>query len=134
MLGHHREDILETFLLNLFFGAKLAAMPAKLLNENGDLNLIRPLAYCAEADLEKFSRHMKFPIIPCDLCGSQDGLQRQQMKSLLNSWEQQRSGTKEMMLKAMKNIRPSQMLDPNLFDFTNLHPSEHEPPRNGKTD
>lgn len=122
VLGHHREDILETFLLNLFFGAKLSAMPPKLLNEEGTLNLIRPLSYVAENDLSKFSNYMNFPIIPCDLCGSQDGLQRQQMKKLLTSWEEQRPGTKEMMLKSLGNIRPSQLLDQKLFDFSDLSP------------
>ncbi len=132
VLGHHSEDILETFLLNLFFGAKLSAMPAKLLNEEGSLNLIRPLAYVAEKDLSKFSAAMNFPIIPCDLCGSQDGLQRQQMKALLTSWEQSRPGTKDMMMKSLGNIRPSQLLDRNLFDFTSLSPQNspgHESPK-----
>ena len=122
VLGHHREDVLETFLLNLFFGAKLAAMPAKLLNDEGELTLIRPLVYVAENDLEKFSSYMQFPIIPCNLCGSQDGLQRQNMKAMLNEWEAQRKGTKDMMLKAIANIRPSQMLDKNLFNFQDLIP------------
>lgn len=122
VLGHHREDVLETFLLNLFFGAQLAAMPAKLLNDAGDLNLIRPLVNVSEKDLTKFSNYMKFPIIPCDLCGSQDGLQRQQMKHMLQTWESKRPGTKKMMLKALGNIRPSQMLDKTLFDFENLSP------------
>lgn len=127
VLGHHKEDILETFLLNLFFGAKLSAMPPKLLNEEGTLNLIRPLSYASEKDLSKFSKDMNFKIIPCDLCGSQDGLQRQQMKKLLTSWEEQRPGTKEMMLKSLGNIRPSQLLDKNLFDFSDLSPT---PPKN----
>lgn len=124
VLGHHREDILETFLLNLFFGAKLSAMPPKLLNEEGTLNLIRPLSYVAENDLQKFSNYMNFPIIPCNLCGSQDGLQRQNMKELLTNWEEKRPGTKEMMLKSLGNIRPSQLLDKSLFDFTNLDPKD----------
>lgn len=123
VLGHHREDILETFLLNLFFGAKLAAMPPKLLNEEGTLNLIRPLAYVAEKDLDKFARDMQFPIIPCDLCGSQDGLQRQQMKAMLKSWEENRPGTKEMMIKSLGNIRPSQLMDNKLFNFNDLAPT-----------
>jgi len=123
VLGHHREDVLETFLLNLFFGAKLSAMPPKLLTDDGALNLIRPLCTVTEADLAKFAKALDFPIIACDLCGSQDGLQRQQMKELLKSWEQLRPGTKDMMLKAMGNIRPSQMLDQKLFDFSNLQPS-----------
>ncbi len=122
VLGHHREDALETFLLNLFFGAKMAAMPAKLLTDDKDLNLIRPLIYVAEQDLEKFAKHMKFPIIPCDLCGSQDGLQRQQMKAMLKDWEDKRPGTKEVMMKALADIRPSQLLDKTLFDFKDLIP------------
>ena len=123
VLGHHREDALETFLLNLFFGAKLAAMPPNLLNDEGDLNLVRPLIYVAEKDLEKFARYMKFPIIPCDLCGSQDGLQRQQMKKLLNQWEATRPGTLETMMKALSDIRPTQLLDKSLQDFQNLLPT-----------
>lgn len=127
VLGHHREDALETFLLNMFFGAKMAAMPAKLLNDEGELNLIRPLIYAAEKDLEKFARAMRFPIIPCDLCGSQDGLQRQQMKKLLTEWESARPGTKDIMMKALSDIRPSQMLDATLFDFKNLLPNTTKP-------
>ena len=84
VLGHHREDILETFMLNLFHGSRLAAMPPKLLNDEGDVFVYRPLAYVAEADCEKFSSAMDYPIIPCDLCGSQDGLQRQNIKELLD--------------------------------------------------
>ncbi len=122
VLGHHREDALETFLLNLFFGAKIAAMPAKLLNDEKELNLIRPFIYVAEKDLEKFAKALQFPIIPCDLCGSQDGLQRQQMKALLNEWEARRPGTKEIMMKALGDIRPSQLLDKTLFDFKSLIP------------
>ena len=118
VLGHHREDILETFFLNLFHGAKLAAMPPKLRNEEGDLMLYRPLAYCAEADIEKYSDFMQFPIIPCDLCGSQDGLQRQQIKTMLDGWESAHPGRKQIMLKALTKINPSHLLDRSLFDFT----------------
>lgn len=120
ILGHHREDILETFFLNLFHGAKLAAMPPKLLNEEGDLTLCRPLAYCAEADIEKFANFMRFPIIPCDLCGSQDGLQRQQIKAMLEGWEKTHPGRKQVMLKALSKANPSHLLDRSLFDFSAL--------------
>ena len=122
VLGHHREDILETFFMNLFHGGRLASMPPKLLNEDGDLMLYRPLAYCAEADIEKFARLMEFPIIPCDLCGSQDGLQRKQIKAMLDGWEKTHPGRKQVMLKALSNSRPSHLLDRNLFDFAGLAP------------
>jgi tRNA 2-thiocytidine biosynthesis protein TtcA len=120
VLGHHREDILETFFLNLFHGAKLAAMPPKLVNDEGDLLVLRPLAYCAEEDLARFSAALRFPIIPCDLCGSQDGLQRNAMKAMLADIERRMPGRKETMLKALANARPSHLLDPALFDFASL--------------
>lgn len=120
VLGHHREDILETFFLNLFHGAKLATMPPKLVNDDGDLMVLRPLAYCAEEDLAKFAVGMQFPIIPCDLCGSQDGLQRNAMKEMLAAIEAKMPGRKDVMLKAMSNINPSHMLDRKLFDFASL--------------
>ena len=120
ILGHHREDILETFLLNLFHGARLAAMPPKLLNDAGDLFVYRPLSYVAEADCDKFSANMNYPIIPCDLCGSQDGLQRQNIKALLNSWESENPGRKQKIFRALMNINPSHLLDPNLFNFLDL--------------
>ena len=120
VLGHHSDDILETFFLNLFHGGRLSTMPPKLLNEDGDLTVLRPLANCAETDLTKFSDLMDFPIIPCDLCGSQDGLQRQVIKSMLTSWEQANPGRKRVMLKAMANVRPSHLLDRSLFDFSDL--------------
>ncbi|WP_099866882.1 tRNA 2-thiocytidine(32) synthetase TtcA [Pararhizobium haloflavum] len=120
VLGHHREDILETFFLNLFHGGRLAAMPPKLLNDDGDLLVLRPLAYCAEADLEKFSAGMGFPIIPCDLCGSQDGLQRNQMKAMLADIERRMPGRKDTMLRALANTRPSHLLDTGLFDFASI--------------
>ncbi len=122
VLGHHREDVLETFLMNLVHGARLAAMPPKLLNEDGDLLVLRPLAACAEADIAKFAEAMQFPIIPCDLCGSQDGLERARVKTLLESWEMARPGTKRNMLRALGNSRPSHLLDPALFDFAGLEP------------
>lgn len=120
VLGHHRDDILETFFMNLFHGGRLATMPPKLVNEEGDLFLYRPLAHVAEADCEKFARSMNYPIIPCDLCGSQDGLQRQQVKQILDGWERSSPGRRQVIFKALSNIRPSHMLDPKLHDFLGL--------------
>ncbi|MDO8359670.1 MAG: tRNA 2-thiocytidine(32) synthetase TtcA [Devosia sp.] len=122
VLGHHREDSLETFFMNLFHGGKLAAMPAKLLNDEGDVEVLRPLIYCAEDDLQKFSDAMAFPIIPCDLCGSQEGLERNAMKAMLNDIEKKMPGRKDVMIRALGNVRPSHMLDPKLFDFVGLAP------------
>ncbi|WP_108881258.1 tRNA 2-thiocytidine(32) synthetase TtcA [Anderseniella sp. Alg231-50] len=120
VLGHHREDILETFFLNLMYGGRLEAMPPKLRNDDGDLTVLRPLAYCAEDDIEKFSSALEFPIIPCDLCGSQDGLKRNQMKSMLDAMETRQPGRKDTMLKALSNSRPSHLLDRKLFDFSGI--------------
>ena len=120
VLGHHREDILETFFMNLFHGGRLAAMPPKLINDEGDVMVLRPLAYCAEADMEKFANAMKFPIIPCDLCGSQEGLQRNAMKAMLDDIEKRMPGRKDTMIRAMTNVRPSHLLDRKLFDFAAL--------------
>ena len=120
VLGHHRDDILETFFMNLFHGGRLATMPPKLVNEEGDLFLYRPLAYVSEADCEKFARAMNYPIIPCDLCGSQDGLQRQQVKQILDGWEARSPGRRQIMFRALMNARPSHLLDPRLFDFSGL--------------
>ena len=124
ILGHHRDDILETFFLNFFHGGRLSSMPPKLMNDEGDLMVMRPLAYCAEEDIEKFSNAMKFPIIPCDLCGSQDGLQRNVMKQMLNDIEQKMPGRKDVMLRALANVRPSHLLDRELYDFGALMMSE----------
>ena len=120
VLGHHRDDILETFFLNLFHGSRLSTMPPKLVNEDGDLFLYRPLAYVAEDDCARFAKAMQYPIIPCDLCGSQDGLQRQNIKELLNSWEAKSPGRRQKMFRALMNARPSHLLDPKLFDFEGL--------------
>ncbi len=120
VLGHHRDDILETFFMNLFHGGRLATMPPKLVNEAGDLFVYRPLAHVAEADCEKFAQAMQYPIIPCDLCGSQDGLQRQQVKAILDSWEARSPGRRQVMFRALMNARPSHLLDPGLFDFAGL--------------
>lgn len=120
VLGHHREDILETFFMNLFHGGRLAAMPPKLLNDEGDVMVLRPLAYCAEADMAKFAEAMAFPIIPCDLCGSQEGLQRNLTKAMLDDIEKRMPGRKDTMIRALGNARPSHLLDRKLFDFAGL--------------
>jgi tRNA 2-thiocytidine biosynthesis protein TtcA len=120
VLGHHRDDILETFFMNLFHGGRLATMPPKLVNDEGDLLVLRPLAHVAEADCDRFARAMGYPIIPCDLCGSQDGLQRQQVKAILDQWEANSPGRRQVMFRALMNARPSHLLDPKLFDFAGL--------------
>ena len=120
VLGHHRDDILETFFMNLFHGGRLATMPPKLVNEEKDLFVYRPLAYVAETDCEKFSKQMDYPIIPCDLCGSQDGLQRQQVKKILDGWEKNSPGRRQVMFRSLMNTKPSHLLDTNLFDFLGL--------------
>jgi tRNA 2-thiocytidine biosynthesis protein TtcA len=121
-LGHHRDDILQTFFLNLFFGGALKSMPPKLVSDDGRHTVIRPLAYVEEADLEAWAVHKAFPIIPCDLCGSQENLQRQQVKAMLKSWERQHPGRVESMFKALTNVKPSHLLDRALFDFAGLRP------------
>ena len=120
VLGHHREDILETFFMNLFHGGRLAAMPPRLLNDEGDVMVLRPLSYCGEADLARFAEAMRFPIIPCDLCGSQDGLQRNAMKAMLEDIERRMPGRKDTMIRALTNVRPSHLLDRRIFDFAAL--------------
>ena len=120
VLGHHRDDILETFFLNLFHGGKLATMPPKLLNDEGDLFVLRPLAHVAEADCDAFAKALNYPIIPCDLCGSQDGLQRQVIKAMLDGWEEKIPGRRAKMFSALMQARPSHLLDPELFDFAGL--------------
>jgi tRNA 2-thiocytidine biosynthesis protein TtcA len=120
VLGHHRDDSLETFFMNMFHGGKMAGMPAKLVNDEGDLEVLRPLIFCAEEDLQKFSDLMQFPIIPCDLCGSQDGLERNAMKAMLTDIEKRMPGRKDTMIRAMGNINASHMLDTRLFDFASL--------------
>jgi tRNA 2-thiocytidine biosynthesis protein TtcA len=120
VLGHHRDDILETFFMNLFHGGRLASMPPRLLNEEGDLYLARPLAFVSEGDCGKFAHGMGYPIIPCDLCGSQEGLQRAQVKKLLDDWEARTPGRRQVMFRALMNVRPSHLADPALFDFAAL--------------
>jgi tRNA 2-thiocytidine biosynthesis protein TtcA len=119
-LGHHRDDILQTFFLNLFHGGSLKSMPPKLRSDDGRHVVIRPLAYVAEDDLEAWSVHKNFPIIPCDLCGSQENLQRQQVKAMLKDWQKRHPGRIDSMFKALGNIKPSHLLDRGLFDFRGL--------------
>ncbi|KAB0680869.1 tRNA 2-thiocytidine(32) synthetase TtcA [Aureimonas leprariae] len=120
VLGHHREDCLETFFMNLLQGGRLSAMPPKLMNDEGDVAVLRPLIRSAEDDVAKFSAAMAFPIIPCDLCGSQDGLQRNVVKSMLADLEARFPGRKETMIRALANVRPGHLLDHSLFDFARL--------------
>lgn len=119
-LGHHRDDMLETMMLNMFYSGKLKSMPPKLGSDNGEHIIIRPLAYCVESDIQKFSDLKKFPIIPCNLCGSQDNLQRQAVKGMLNDWAQRFPGRIESMFTAMQNVVPSHLADHSLFDFKNI--------------
>ena len=120
VLGHHRDDALETFMMNLFHGGRMAAMPPKLVNDEGDLFVLRPLILCAEDDMAKFAEAMKFPIIPCNLCGSQDGLQRQAMKEMLDEWERRRPGRREVMFRALQNVRLSHLADEKVWNFADL--------------
>jgi tRNA 2-thiocytidine biosynthesis protein TtcA len=124
VLGHHRDDALETFLLNLFYGGTLGAMPPKLLNEDGDLLVLRPLIHCAEDDLAKFAEGLKVPIIPCDLCGSQEGLQRAAMKKMLDEWETRYPGRRATMWRALQNVKPAHLADAGLNDFASLFAEE----------
>jgi len=119
-LGHHRDDIIETLFLNMFHGGKLKAMPPKLLSDDKKHVLIRPLAYCKEKDIEKFSAAKEFPIIPCNLCGSQENLQRQNIKMMLQAWEKEQPGRSENIFAAVCNVAPSQLGDRELWDFNDL--------------
>ncbi len=119
-LGHHRDDILETFFLNIFYGGKLKAMPPKLLSDDKKNIVIRPLAYCREKDIERFSSFRNYPIIPCNLCGSQENLQRKAMKAMLKTWDRQFPGRLETIFTSLQNVAPSQLADTQLFDFINL--------------
>lgn len=121
-LGHHRDDIIETLFLNMFYGGKLKAMPPKLLSDDKRNVIIRPLAYCKERDLAAYAQHKGFPIIPCNLCGSQENLQRQVIKQMLSDWDRQHPGRTETIFSAIKNVAPSQLADPQLFDFASLVP------------
>ena len=119
-LGHHRDDIVETLFLNLFFGGRMKAMPPKLLSEDGRHVVIRPLAYVPEREIERYARAREFPIIPCRLCGSQDNLQRVAVKRMLAEWEQEFPGRTETIFSAMRNVSLSQLADPSAFDFAGL--------------
>ncbi|CAA0099448.1 tRNA-cytidine(32) 2-sulfurtransferase [BD1-7 clade bacterium] len=119
-LGHHRDDMVETLFLNMFYGSRMASMPPKLLSDDKRNVVIRPLAYCKETDLETFAAMRQFPIIPCNLCGSQENLQRQNIKHMLREWDKDQPGRIENIFNAMQNIAPSQLADGNLFNFTDL--------------
>jgi tRNA 2-thiocytidine biosynthesis protein TtcA len=120
VLGHHRDDSLETFMLNFLHGGRLAAMPPKLVNDVGDLYVLRPLILSAEADIRTFAAAMQFPIIPCNLCGSQEGLQRMAVKAMLDEWERKNPGKRAVMSRALAHVRPSHLMDADLFDFAGL--------------
>ncbi|MDC0598445.1 tRNA 2-thiocytidine(32) synthetase TtcA, partial [Gammaproteobacteria bacterium] len=119
-LGHHRNDIMETLFLNMFFGGKLKSMPPKLLSDDKKNIVIRPLAYCKEEQIAAFSELKQFPIIPCTLCGSQDNMQRQEIKKMLNDWNKQYPGRLDVLFKSITNVAPSHLADTRLFDFKNL--------------
>ena len=119
-LGHHRDDMVHTLFLNMLFGGKLKAMPPKLVTDDGAHVVIRPLAYCSEADIAKFARGMDFPIIPCNLCGSQDNLQRQKVREMMQDWDRRYPGRTESVFTAMQNVVPSHLADTDLFDFVGL--------------
>ncbi|GGX91226.1 tRNA 2-thiocytidine(32) synthetase TtcA [Massilia dura] len=119
-LGHHRDDILETFFLNMFFGGKLKGMPAKLVSDDGKHMVIRPLAYVKEEDTERYAAVKGFPIIPCDLCGSQENLQRKQIKAMLRDWEKKTPGRVESVFSALSTVVPSHLMDRDLFGFKDL--------------
>ena len=120
-LGHHRDDILETFFLNIFYAGKLKAMPPKLLSDDGQNIVIRPLAYCKEKDIDAYAELKQFPIIPCNLCGSQENLQRQVMKKMLENWDKAFPGRLESIFSSLQNVAPSQLADSQLFDFVGLN-------------
>jgi tRNA 2-thiocytidine biosynthesis protein TtcA len=122
-LGHHRDDMVVTLLMNMFFGGRLKGMPPKLVSDNGEHVVIRPLAYVAEADLQRWADHRRFPIIPCTLCGSQTDLQRAQIKKMVHEWERQYPGRTDSMLRAMGHVVPSHLADRNLYPFAGLQPS-----------
>lgn len=122
-LGHHRDDIVETFFLNMFYGGRIKAMPPKLVTDDGHHMVIRPLAYCTEKDLERYARAREFPIIPCNLCGSQENLKRQEIKGWLNQLELDHPGRVDNIFLSLQSVTPSHLADTNLFDFAGLAPS-----------
>jgi tRNA 2-thiocytidine biosynthesis protein TtcA len=125
-LGHHRDDIIETLFLNMFFGGKLKAMPPKLHSEDGRHIVIRPLAYVAEQDIERYARAREFPLIPCSLCGSQENMQRVEIKKMLREWERQYPGRTESIFSSLRNVVPSHLADPTRFDFNQRPTPEGE--------
>lgn len=127
VLGHHREDALATFMMNITHGGRLAAMPAKLLNDAGDVTVLRPLIQCHERDLARYAAALSCPIIPCNLCGSQDGLQRKIMAEKLEQWDLEMPGTKSSIARALTNVRPSHLQDTDVFDFASLTPRGQDP-------
>ena len=128
-LGHHRDDLIHTYLLNLFFAGASATMPPLLHSDDGRNTVIRPLAFASEAEIARFSELKGFPIIPCDLCGSQENLQRQVVKEMLHEWERKSPGRTEIMFRALQNVVPSQLADRNLFDFNSLKIDQTATPR-----
>jgi len=129
-LGHHRDDIVETLFLNMFFGAKMKSMPPKLATNDKQNIVIRPLAYCSEKDIASYARGMGFPIIPCDLCGSQENLQRQKVKDMLQAWEREQPGRVNNIFRAICNVEPSHLGDTDLYDFkglTQAQPEDEDP-------
>jgi len=119
-LGHHRDDIVETLFLNMFFGARLKAMPPKLRSDDGRHIVIRPLAYCAESEIVRYAKGREFPIIPCNLCGSQENLKRREMKAMLDSWEAEDPGRTQRIFRALQNVNPSHLADGAIYDFAGL--------------
>ncbi|RUR78301.1 tRNA 2-thiocytidine(32) synthetase TtcA [Chlorogloeopsis fritschii PCC 9212] len=120
-LGHHRDDIVETLFLNMFYTGTLKAMPPKLKSDDGQNVIIRPLAYCSEKDIERYAEMRQFPIIPCNLCGSQKNLQRSQIKQMLQTWEKENPGRIDSLFRSLQNVCPSHLADPQLFDFASLN-------------
>jgi tRNA 2-thiocytidine biosynthesis protein TtcA len=119
-LGHHRDDIVETLFLNMFFGARLKAMPPKLKSDDGKHIVIRPLAYCPEREIARYARGREFPIIPCNLCGSQENMKRREIKAMLATWDQQDPGRTDRLFRSLQNVTPSHLADRSLFDFESL--------------
>ena len=126
-LGHHRDDIIETLFLNMFYGSKIKAMPPKLLSDDKSNIVIRPLAYAREADIAEYAEAMQFPIIPCNLCGSQENLQRQVIKDMLQGWEREHPGRLENIFRSIQNVAPSQLADSDLFNFADLEKQRQAP-------
>jgi tRNA 2-thiocytidine biosynthesis protein TtcA len=127
-LGHHREDIIETLFLNMFYGGRLKAIPPKLLSDDGQHVVIRPLAYCPERDIQRYANVRQFPIIPCQLCGSQENLQRAQIKKLLKTWEREHPGRIDSLFRSLQHVSPSHLADTQLFDFASLRKQDLDYP------